>query len=277
MTFSDYLADPERYLQLALDYGTDFLLSLILAALIFFIGRRVAKWVTNMLVIALQKKEVDVELVGFLQSLTYWALLAVVVIAALAQLGVQTASFVAVLGAAGLAIGLALQGSLSNFAAGVLILILRPFKVGHFVDVAGESGSVTNIRVFTTELRTSDNKCIIIPNSRVLESNIVNYTSTGRRRVDIVLEVDQQNDLTTVKQVLSDLVAADQRILPEPQALVVVHGLDRGRVQFAVRVWVKTSDYWPVYWQLIEQSKQAFDEQGISLPPAQLAVAEPTL
>ena len=269
---TDFIAKYQSYIDIIAEKGLSFGISLVTALLIFFIGKRVARWVTNLVVKALEKNDADTELVGFLQSLIYWALFAMVVVAALGQLGVQTASFIAVLGAAGLAIGLALQGSLSNFAAGVLILVLRPFRVGDYVDVAGESGTVTSIRIFTTELRTPDNKCIIIPNARVLDSNIVNYTSTGRRRVDMIFGVGYSDDLDKVRGILERLVNTDDRVLDEPEPVIAVHELADSSVNFVVRPWVKTEDYWGFYWDLTEKVKKEFDANNIEIPFPQRTV-----
>jgi len=212
----------QAYFDWAVANGGSFLLKLVFALIIFFIGKRVVRWITALFDKALESKGVDQELVGFLHSLVYWGLLALVIVAALAQLGVQTASLVAVLGAAGLAIGLALQGSLSNFAAGVLIILLRPFRVDDWIDAAGESGKVRSIKVFTTELRTGDNKCVIIPNARILDSNIVNHSSTGRRRVDCVFGIGYEDDLDAAKSIIKGLLEADQRILSQPEPTVAV-------------------------------------------------------
>ncbi len=271
-TLSELLQNTQKYADIIIERGAEFGLNLVLALLIFWVGKRIARWVTNLVVKALERNDADAELIGFLQSLVYWGLFAVVIIAALAQLGVQTASFIAVIGAAGLAVGLALQGSLSNFAAGVLILILRPFRVDDFVDVAGESGSVKRIHIFTTELRTPDNKCVIIPNARVLDSNIVNYTSTGRRRVDMSFGVGYGEDLDKVRSLLTELVEKDERVLSEPEPVIAVHTLADSSVNFIVRPWVKTDDYWPFYWEMTESVKNVFDSNNIEIPFPQRVV-----
>lgn len=260
--FADYSQYIEFIFKNVSSYGT----KIIVAFLIFMIGKRIARWLTDLLVKGLHKNQVDVELVGFFDSLFYWGLLAIVLIAALAHLGVQTASFVAIIGAAGLAVGLALQGSLSNFAAGVLIILLRPFRVGEVVDIAGESGTVRSIKIFTTELRTGDNKCVIIPNSRVLDSNIVNHSSTGTRRVDLLFSVGYEQDTDRVRQVLADIVDRDERVLADPAPQISVSQLADSSVNFVVRPWVKSADYWRVYTDLTEQVKKRFDEEGISIP-----------
>ena len=261
-----------QYVDLAVEYGTTYGIKVVLALLIFLIGKRISRGITNVAVKAMERQDVDVELIGFLNSLLYWALFAIVVIAALGQLGIQTASFVAILGAAGLAVGLALQGSLSNFAAGVLIILLRPIRVGDFVELAGTSGSVSSIRVFTTELRTGDNKAVIIPNSRVLDSNIVNYSSTGRRRVDMVIGVGYDDDLDLTRKVLTELVEADDRILKDPAPVIAVNELADSSVNFIVRPWVNSGDYWGVHNDFLEACKKRFDKEGISIPFPQRVV-----
>lgn len=260
------LKNSEKYTELAINYSSQYGLKLIFALLVFFIGKRIARFITNLVINLMKKNDIDVELTGFFDSLIYWLLFALVCIAALGQLGVQTASFIALIGAAGLAIGLALQGALSNFAAGVLIIILRPLRVSDFVEVAGESGSIQNIKIFTTELRTADNKCVIIPNSRVLDSNIINYSSTGRRRVDLVFGIGYNDNLDHARKILKDIIQSDKRILKEPEPVIAVSELAESSVNFVVRPWVKTQDYWGVYFEITEQVKKRFDAENISIP-----------
>ncbi len=266
----------KQYIDLGINYAATYGVKIILALLIFFIGKRIARLITNLAVKALKKQDVDIELIGFLDSLLYWGLFAVVIIAALGQLGIQTASFVAILGAAGLAIGLALQGSLSNFAAGVLIILLRPFRVGDFVEVADTSGAVNNIRIFTTELRTGDNKAVIIPNARVLDSNIINYSSTGRRRVDLVIGIGYNDDIDHARNVLNGVIAKDSRILKDPEPVVAINQLADSRVNFVVRPWVRSDDYWAVHNDLLENIKKQFDAHNISIPFPQRVVTTVT-
>jgi small conductance mechanosensitive channel len=186
--------------------------------------------------------------------------------AAIAQLGIQTTSFIAVLGAAGFAIGLALQGSLGNFAAGVMMIIFRPFKAGDFVEAAGISGVVEEIKIFTTTLRTGDNKTIIVPNSNITSSIIVNYSAKPTRRVDLTVGVSYSDNLDKVREVISGIIAADDRVLVDPGPTIAVSELADSSVNFAVRVWVNGSDYWPVFFDLNETIKKRFDEEGISIP-----------
>jgi len=267
-----FYKDSQKYLDLGMQYGASYLIKVLLALVIFWVGRRVARWLTNAVVKALQKNKVDQELIGFFDSLLYWALFLLVCIAALSQLGVQTASLIAVLGAAGLAIGLALQGSLSNFAAGVLIILLRPFRVCEFVEIAGEAGVVEKINIFTTELRTGDNKCVIIPNARVLDSNIVNHSSTGRRRVDMVFGIGYDDDIDKARDVLRQIIDADSRVLAEPETIIAVQELADSSVNFVVRPWVKSDDYWNVLRDVTEQVKKRFDQEDISIPFPQSTV-----
>jgi small conductance mechanosensitive channel len=248
------------------------LIKFIFALLIYLIGKRVARWLTNVVVKTMRSNDVDVELTGFIESLLYWGLIAIIVVAALGQLGIQTASFIAILGAAGLAIGLALQGSLSNFAAGVLILILRPFDVDDWVDVAGVSGKVKSIKIFTTELFTSDNKRVIIPNSRVLDSNIINHSSTGTRRVDLVFGISYEDNIDDARKIIEKVVQADEKIINSAETQIAVSALAASSVDFVVRPWVRTDDYWDVYFGLTEKIKKEFDAQGISIPYPQTVV-----
>ena len=212
------------------------------------------------------KGNVDITLIKFASNLTYTVLLIVVILAALGQLGVQTTSFLAILGAAGLAVGLALQGSLSNFASGVLIIFFRPFKVGDFVELAGKTGTVSQIQIFTTELKTPDNKVIIIPNSQITSSVITNFSAEDTRRVDLKFGIGYGDDLLKAKKILSDLVNSDSRILKEPAPFVAVSELADSSVNFVVRVWVNAPDYWAVFFDMTEKVKLTFDKEGISIP-----------
>jgi len=258
--------NSQEYANVAIQYGFTYGLKILVSLAVFFIGKRIARFITNTVTKTMIRKEVETELVGFIGSLLYSTLFVIVCIAALSQLGIQTASFIAILGAAGLAIGLALQGSLSNFAAGILIIILRPFKSGDFIDTAGEAGVVVNIKIFTTELRTGDNKCVIIPNSRVLDSNIVNHSSTGRRRIDLVFSIAYDDDIDHARRTIEQVLSEESRILKEPETIVAVSALAESSVDFIVRPWVKSDDYWTVNRSLLEQIKKRFDKEGITIP-----------
>jgi len=241
-------------------------LKVIAAIAIFVIGRYVAIAIRGVLRRALRKSAVDETLVTFVANVSYVLLLAFVVIAALGQLGVQTASFVAVVGAAGLAIGLALQGSLANFAAGVLMIIFKPFKAGDYIEAGGIAGTVEGLNIFTTELKTPDNKKVIVPNAKITSDNIVNYSAKDQRRIDIVAGVSYRDDLDKVRQVLKSILDEDERILKDPAPTIGVLALADSSINFAVRPWVKTGDYWAVYFDTHEKIKKRFDAEGISIP-----------
>jgi small conductance mechanosensitive channel len=241
-------------------------IKILVALLIFFIGQLIAKILSRILGKVLSRTKLDTILVEFIQSLVNALLLVFVVVAALDQLGVNTNSVIAVLGAAGLAIGLALQGSLQNFAAGFMLLIFRPFKGGDFVEAAGVSGNIEKIGIFSTTLRTGDNKEVIIPNGAIYSSNIVNYSKRATRRIDMVFNIGYGDDIRLARDVISNIIKADPRVLPEPETLIAVGELGASTVSFFVRPWVKTEDYWSVKFALTEKIKIAFDENGISIP-----------
>ena len=241
-------------------------LKVVAAIAIFIIGRWVAKAVRSGVRRMMTKADVDSIIIGFVGSMTYIALLAFVVIAALGQLGIQTTSFIAILGAAGLAVGLALQGSLANFAAGFLMIIFRPFKVGDFIEGAGVAGVVEAIDIFTTTLKTGDNKLIIIPNAKLSGDNITNYSAQETRRVDMTVGVAYDADLSVVRDVLIDIIGKEERALKNPAPLVAVAELADNSVNFVVRVWTKTGDYWGVKFDMTETIKNRFDAEGIGIP-----------
>jgi small conductance mechanosensitive channel len=246
--------------------GVDFIINVIVAILIFYIG----KWVVNLIVEgmlkAMRKSDMDRTLRRFVANLARMLLMLFVIIAAINQLGIQTASLIALVGAAGLAVGLALQGSLANFASGVLIVLFRPYKVGDFIEGGGISGSVEEVQILTTVLKTGDNKRVIIPNSQIMGSTITNYSANDTRRVDLVVGVSYDDDLDQVRSELEKLVGADERILDEPAVTIAVSELADSSVNFVLRPWVKTADYWGVYFGLTESIKKRFDEVGISFP-----------
>lgn len=246
--------------------GLEFGLKLIVAILIFMIGRTIARMLTNGLRKVMKAKEVDQILESFIGSLVYWALLTFVIIAAINHLGIQTTSLIAIMGAAGLAVGLALQGSLSNFAAGVLIVLFRPYRVGDFIEAAGVSGAVVQVQILTTILKTPDNKQVIVPNSEIMSSIITNYSANDTRRVDLTVGVSYDDDLDKVRETLNEIIAAEERVLAEPECVIAVSALGDSSVNFVVRPWVKTSDYWPVHFDLTETIKRRFDAEGLSFP-----------
>jgi small conductance mechanosensitive channel len=251
-----------------IDSGTmvGFAKNLIVALIIFYVGRMAIGLVVRALRNLMQRQNVDKTLETFVCNLVRMALLVVVIIAAVGALGIQTTSFIAIFGAAGLAVGLALQGSLSNFAAGVLIVLFRPYKVGDFIEGAGINGSVEQVQILTTVLKTGDNKQVIVPNSQIMNSVITNYSANETRRVDMVIGVSYSDDLDKVRNTIQELVAADDRILTEPACTIAVSALADSSVNFVVRPWVRTSDYWPVTFDLTEAIKKRFDEEGISFP-----------
>ncbi len=235
-----------------------------LAILIF--GRIVVGLIASMVGRLLRRAKTEETLTKFVTSLTRIGLLIFVILAAVNTLGIETTSFVAVIGAAGLAVGFALQGSLANFASGVMLIIFRPFKTGDFVEAGGTTGSVEAIHIFNTVLKTPDNKMIIIPNSAVTGGNITNYSAHETRRVDMVFGIGYDDDIRKAKQVLEQILAADERILKDPAPVVAVSELADSSINFVVRPWVKTADYWGVFFDVTEKVKLTFDDQGISIP-----------
>lgn len=239
----------------------------VLAALaIFVIGRLLAKLVAGGVQRAMERSKVEPSLIGFTHSLSYALLLTFVIIAAMGQLGIQTTSFVAVLGAAGLAVGLALQGSLSNFAAGVLILIFKPYKVGDYVKAGGGEGVVKDIGIFTTTVLTLDNRTQIIPNAAATGGMIENYSKEGTRRLDLVAGVSYSDDILKVKGVLQSILDDEPRILAEPKPTIGLMEMGDSSLNFAFRPWVKVEDYWDLFFELQERIRIRFDEEGITIP-----------
>ncbi len=247
-------------------------IKIVVALAIFFIGKRFARFAVDMLVKIMEKAKVDITLVKFLDNVLYAIALIAIVLAALSQLGIETTSFVAILGAAGLAVGLAFKDSLSNVGSGIMIILFRPFKVGDFVQTAGEMGIVQEISIFHTIMKTTDNKVVIIPNSKITSDNIVNFTGEDTRRCDFVFGVSYGDDIKLVKQTLKDIIDADARVLKDPIPLVAVSELGNSSVDFTVRAWVKTDDYWNFRFDTIEKVKLTFDEKGISIPFPQMDV-----
>lgn len=246
--------------------GVEFGINLVTAIVIFYFGRTVVGLMMRGLNKVMQAQDVDKTLQTFVSNFARMVLLTFVIIAAISAVGIQTTSFIAILGAAGLAIGLALQGSLANFASGVLIIMFRPYKVGDWVEAAGISGSVEEVQILTTVLKTGDNKKVIVPNSQIMGSIITNYSANDLRRVDMVVGVSYDDDLDKVRNTLEQLVAADDRILDEPACTIAVSELADSSVNFVVRPWAKTTDYSGVKFDLTEAIKKRFDEEGISFP-----------
>lgn len=250
----------DQFLLMLQTTGVEFVKNLAGALIIFYVGRWVAGLIVRSIATVMQKNNMDRTLETFICNLVRMTLILFVVIAAVNQLGIQTTSLIAVLGAAGLAVGLALQGSLSNFASGVLIILFRPYKVGDYIEGAGVAGSVEDMQILTTVLRTSDNKRVIVPNSQIMGSIITNYSSNDQRRIDMVVGVSYDDDIDKVRDELKALVAADDRILDDPACLIAVSELADSSVNFVLRPWVKTSDYSAVKFSLTEAIKKRFDE-----------------
>src|SRR5210317_2044095 len=258
--------DWGQLLEMLQTKGIDFGINVVIALAIFYLGKMVISLVVRGIRNVMRRQEVDKTLETFVSNLVRMVLLVVVVIAAIGQLGIETTSFIAIFGAAGLAVGLALQGSLSNFAAGVLIVLFRPYRVGDFIEAAGISGVVEQVQILTTILKTGDNKQIIVPNGQIMDSIITNYSANDKRRVDMVVGVSYDDDLDKVRSTIEELVAADERILAEPACTIAVSALADSSVNFVVRPWVNTADYWGVMFDLTEAIKKRFDKEGISFP-----------
>ena len=246
--------------------GPDFFGRCVAAVAIFFVGKWSANIASMLLAGVLSRAKVDETVSKFLCRIVFSIIICATLLASLEKLGVNTNSLTAVLAAAGLAIGLALQGSLSNFAAGVIIILFRPFKVGDVIEAASTKGVVEEIHIFHTLLHTADNVDIIVPNSEITAGNITNFSSKPVRRIDLIVGCGYGDNLLEVKRFLLDVVSNDERILKDPEPLVAVHELGDNSVNFVVRPWVKNSDYWTVRWSLLEQIKLGFDEQGFSIP-----------
>jgi small conductance mechanosensitive channel len=264
--------EASKYADLAIVYASEYSLKIVAALLIFVIGKWLVNKLTKLIKGLMQKATIDSTLIEFSESLIYFVLLLVVVMAALNALGINTTSFVAVLGAATLAIGLALQGSFSNIGAAVLIIIFRPFKIGDLIEAGGATGTVKDINLFSTTISPVDNRTIIVPNSRVINGNITNFSNKRERRVDHVFGIGYGDDLKLAKATLMEIVQADSRILTQPAPLVAVSELAESSVNFVVRVWTLNEDYWAVYYETLETVKLTFDEKGISIPYPQIDV-----
>lgn len=258
----------DEFLPLAIEYGV----KLIIAFLIFIVGKWIAKSIAEILKKSMIKNGIDETISSFASNLTNGILMTVVIIAALSQIGIQTASFVAIVGAAGLAVGLALQGSLANFASGVLIILFRPIKQGDFVEAGGESGTVNTITIFSTILKTGDNKTVIIPNSGIMSGAITNYSTEENRRIDLVVGIAYDADLRKAKDILNDIIAGESRILKHMATTIAVSELADSSVNFVVRPWVSSGDYWPTRFDLTEQIKLRFDDAGIGIPYPQMDI-----
>jgi small conductance mechanosensitive channel len=258
--------EMEQYMDMGMDWVMTSGVSVVYALVILVVGLWISKLLTKMTRRALSKKEVEPTLVKFGTNILYAILVVFVITATMNKVGIQTTSLIAVIGAAGLAIGLALQGSLANFAAGVLIIIFHPFKVGDVIEGAGVLGSVKELGIFTTVLKTPDNKTIFIPNGSLAGGNITNYTLEDTRRVEMTVGVGYGEDIKKVKEVLTDIITSDERVLKDPEPVVALLELADSSVNFVVRPWTKTEDYWGVYFDTMAAVKLRLDEEGIEIP-----------
>ena len=251
-----------------------FLVQVVVAIIVLLIGSRIIKFLLKLIRKSLDRSKVEAGVVTFLCSLVKYSLYFVLAMIILAQFGVTTSSVVAVLGSAGLTLGLALQGSLSNFAGGVLILLLKPFKVGDYIieHSHNNEGTVTEISIFYTKLLTVDNKLIVIPNGTLSNSSLTNVTNKDRRRVDLVVGIAYEADIRTAKDVIYAVAEKEEARIPEEKPVVYVDNLAASSVDIGLRVWVKTGDYWPARWRMTENIKYALDAKGISIPYQQIDV-----
>jgi len=254
--------DTSRLFEIGLQWGGTLLSALAVLVFGMWVAKRLTQWATSLL----HRKSMDEAAAGFVGQIAYAILVVMVLLTALDQLGVDTTSMIAALGAAGLAIGLALQSSLSNLASGFLLVTLRPFKKGDYVEAAGTSGSVDQITMLQTRLVTPDNRKVTVPNSSVMSNTITNYSALPTRRLDLVVGVSYDDDIRQVKAVLEELVAGDERIMKEPSHLIAVSELADSSVNFNFRMWCQASDYWALKWDMTERIKLTFDERGISIP-----------
>lgn len=247
--------------------ATEASLRVLYAFLIFTAGSWIARFLSSMIFKVLGTSDkIDATISGFIKNLIYYAVMAVVLVASLGQMGVQTASFVAILGSAGIAVGLALQGSLSNFAAGILLILFRPIRAGDYIEGGGTAGSVEEINIFTTHLKTADGKAVVIPNSRLSSDVIVNYSKHETRRIDITVGTSYNDPIDKVKELLISIVENENRILTEPSPTVAVCNLNTSSVDYIVRVWVKRTEYANVLYSLNEEIKKCFDVNNVSIP-----------
>lgn len=248
------------------------LTSIVLAVAIIVIGRMFVKWLVKLIRKLMVRADLDPILINFASSIANAVMLLFVFIAALDQLGVNTTSLIALLGAVGLAVGLALQGSLQNFAAGVMMIVFRPFKLGDFIEAGGVTGVVEEISIFNTIMKTGDNREVIVPNGQIYSGAITNYSARDTRRIDMVFGIGYDDDMLVAKQIMEDILKAHELVLDDPAPAVAVSELADSSVNFNVRPWVKSEDYWGVRSDLIEKIKIAFDSNGISIPYPQMDV-----
>jgi small conductance mechanosensitive channel len=264
--------EMEDYTQQLMLFIATYGLNIVGAIVILVLGRIASGIGKKIIRNLLTKSKTDPSIISFVESLVYFSILSFAVLAALAKFGIQTASFVAILGAAGFAVGFALQGSLANFAAGILILVLRPFRLGDFIDAAGVSGTVKEIQLFTTILATPDNVMILVPNGKIFGDVIKNISGYDTRRIDLVIGIGYGASIQKAWEVMEGIIKADGRILKDPAPAIAVSELGDSSVNFVVRPWVKKEDYWNVRFDLLRTIKEAFDENGIEIPFPQMTI-----
>ncbi|WP_369702050.1 small-conductance mechanosensitive channel MscS [Citrobacter freundii] len=257
-----------RNQELLLSYAVN----IVAAIAIVIIGMIVARIVSNTVNRLMLARKIDATVADFLSALVRYGITAFTLIAALGRVGVQTASVIAVLGAAGLAVGLALQGSLSNLAAGVLLVMFRPFRAGEYVDLGGVAGTVLNVQIFSTTMRTVDGKIVVIPNGKIIAGNIINFSREPVRRNEFIIGVAYDSDIDQVKKILTDIIQSEDRILKDREMTVRLNELGASSINFVVRVWSNSSDLQSVYWDVLERIKREFDANGISFPYPQMDV-----
>ena len=256
----------QEIMNYAIELTSNFGLKLLTALIVVIVGKQLVKILLKVIKVALEKANTEETVRIFVANLLNTVFTVIIFVAAINQLGVETTSIIALLGAAGLAIGLALQGSLANFASGILIVIFRPYKVGDYIEAGTNVGTVKDIQIFSTVLRTPDNKAIVVPNGSIMDGSITNYSEQPTRRIDIIASCSYEDDLDKVKQVLKTILDSEDRILTEPKPQIAVSELAESSVNFIVRPWVNSSDYLPVMYSLLEQIKKTFDQEGISIP-----------
>lgn len=252
----------DQLLPLLVNYGSQLLLALVTLLVGWWLIGRVTRAVQALM----QRRSVDPTLHGFISTLVNIGLKALLLISVAGMVGIETTSFIALIGAAGLAVGLALQGSLANFAGGILILVLRPFRVGEYIQAQGVEGTADNIQIFHTVLKTADNKTVIVPNGTLSNGNIINFSRQPTRRVSIDLRISYGDNVKHARKVLLQLAHADSRVLKDPAPAVWLAALGESSVDLSLRVWTKTDDYWGVFWGLQEQAKEVFEIEGITIP-----------
>ena len=255
-----------------LPWLTEKSISIVAGILILFVGKWLARRIADWLEKRMLASKVDKAVAGFSSSILYALMFAAVVLMALGQIGIQTTSFIAILGAAGLAVGLALQGSLSNFASGVLMILLRPFKAGDFVEVAGQMGTVDRIELFHTYMKTLDNRSVILPNSSVMDDTIINYSALSTRRLDLTIGISYDADIRQARDLMKNILDNEERVLPDPAYMIFVSELADSSVNFSVRIWVKSSDLLQFKSDFLEKVKYTFDENGVGIPYPQMDV-----